>query len=368
MKILNIKYYIRNTYDEYRYKHSFSLSHQLFFAQRLSLLLDSNISLVDSLQMMKNIDKSKYRKKLYRVVIIDCDRGVSLSNSLLSSQIILNPFLITLIKNGESSGTLATSLLQAYENLYKRNDLRNKLISTLLYPIFIFCATIIMSLFLVLYIFPKILPLLASLNIKLPLITRIVRSIYELSNNYGIYIASILFIILFTIYFLIKNNKRIRYFKDKILLSFPILGNYIKINTLYSVCNISGMLLSSGKTLPDIHKFSIDSINNLIIKKSFIDIYKQSMAGISFSTSMRSSSFTFPQSMVDMCELGEKTGNLIKMFKHISNIFEQDIDTILKRFSSLIEPTLMIFMGLVVGSIALSIILPVYEITNHLTK
>jgi type II secretory pathway component PulF len=76
----------------------------------------------------------------------------------------------------------------------------------------------------------------------------------------------------------------------------------------------------------------------------------------------------FLRIMIDMCSIGERTGNLALMFGHCSRIFEQDIDLFLKRFSSLIEPVLMIFMGLIVGSIALSIILPVYEITNHLSK
>jgi type IV pilus assembly protein PilC len=76
----------------------------------------------------------------------------------------------------------------------------------------------------------------------------------------------------------------------------------------------------------------------------------------------------FVQTMIDMCAIGEKTGNLALMLGHCSRIFEQDLDLLFKRFSALIEPVLMITMGIIVGAIALSIILPVYEITNHLTK
>lgn len=368
MKIKNLTNYVRNKYDSYRYKYSFRLSDQLFFAQRLSLLLDSNISLMDALQMMKNIEKSKYRKKLYSIIIIDCEHGVSLFKSLVSSQVLLESLLLTLINNGESSGSLSSSLLQAYEYLYKKNELKKKFISIMLYPVFILCATIGMALFLVLYIFPKILPLLGSLNIRLPLITRIVRSIYEISSSYGIWFVLFSILIFVSIFILIKRNYKIQVLRDRFLFRIPILGNYIKINILFSVCSTGEMLLSSGKSLHDMHKFSIGSVKNIIIKKAFENIYEDSLRGVSFSTSMKSSSFTFPQTMIDMCEIGERTGNLAKMFKHISNIFEQDIDTFLKRFSSLIEPSLMIFMGLIIGSIALSIILPVYEITNHLTK
>ncbi len=92
------------------------------------------------------------------------------------------------------------------------------------------------------------------------------------------------------------------------------------------------------------------------------------MHGIAISISLKKRNRFFPRLLSDMCILGEKTGGLGPMLGHCGRIFEQDIDNSLKRFSSLVEPILMVFMGLIVGSIALSIILPVYEITNHLSK
>ena len=349
-------------------KKSFSISEQIFFAQRLSLMLDSGISLIESLHIIKSIDNSIKHKKIYEFIINNCEQGVSLYKSMLLSKVKFDPLLITLIKNGELSGSLVASLLQVAKNLEKRNELKKRLISTLIYPVFIFIATLSMALFLVLYIFPKILPMLISMNIKLPLLTIAVKTIYEVSISHGFYIIIFLLSFIGIVFLLIKKNNYFRLLFHKSILIIPVYESYFKTNTLASICGIGEMFLSSGKSLSDFHYFVSDSAESIVYKNTFKYIYNQSLQGISFSNSMKEFPELFLQTMIDMCALGEKTGNVSAMLGHCSRIFEQDIDIFLKRFSALIEPTLMIFMGLIVGSIALSIILPVYEITNHLTK
>ena len=347
---------------------SFKLSDQIFFAQRLSLLLSSGISIVEALNMMRNMDNSQNRKEIYRIIIQDMEKGVSLGRSIINMKIRFNSLLITLIQNGENSGHLAEALMYAYDHLEKKNEMKKKITSSLVYPAFIVLATIIMTLFLILYIFPKIIPLLNSLDIKLPLITRIVQGSYYFLISYGLW--SILFIFLTILIFniIIRRNLAIRYRFHLFIISIPFLNNYIKTYLLSSVCSIGEMLLSSGKGLPDLIIFSRDSSRNLVYKKLWNDMYIESMHGIAISISLKKRNRFFPRLLSDMCILGEKTGGLGPMLGHCGRIFEQDIDNSLKRFSSLVEPILMVFMGLIVGSIALSIILPVYEITNHLSK
>ncbi|MDO8430746.1 MAG: type II secretion system F family protein [Candidatus Taylorbacteria bacterium] len=341
---------------------------QIFFAQRLSLLLNSGISIVEALSMMKNMERGDHVKKLYEVLVKDIEAGVSLSKSIKNAGIKWNNLLITLIQNGEEGGHLAVALQEAHAHLEKKNEMKKKIVSALVYPSFIVLATICMTLFLILYIFPKIIPLLSSLDISLPLITRIVQGLHYFLVSYGIWFGSCIVVICVGINLLLKKNINIRHYYHSLLLSIPIIRTSIKIHNMSSVCSMGEMLLSSGKGLPDMIIFSRESQKNLVFKEAFALIYIESMQGVSFSTSLRRYGNLFPPLLIDMCALGERTGNLGLMLGHCSRIFEQDMDNALKRFSSLIEPVLMVFMGLIVGSIALSIILPVYEITNHLSK
>lgn len=317
---------------------------------------------------MKSMDISQRRKRVYEILIHDCERGTSLSNSMHQSGVRFEALLIALIKNGEYAGSLVLALSQVSKNLEKRNELKKRVISTLIYPIFILVATICMALFLVLYIFPKILPMLGSMNIKLPLITIIVKKVYEFSIEYGLIVSAIGIIIVIMIIFSINKLYLFRKSFHSLLLAIPLLNKYIKLNTLEFICEVGEMLLNSGRSLSEFHIFIADSTGNIIYKNVFKEIHSQSIQGVSFTNSMNQYPQIFVQTMIDMCAIGEKTGNLALMLGHCSRIFEQDLDLLFKRFSALIEPVLMITMGIIVGAIALSIILPVYEITNHLTK
>ena len=349
-------------------KKSFTISDQIFFSQRLSLLLDSGISLVESLNLIKNIDSSISHKRIYEIIISDIEKGVSLSKSIKNIDLKFNNLLIALIQNGESSGHLSIALSQAYSFLDKKDEIKKKIISSLVYPLFIVVATIVMTLFLILYIFPKIIPLLSSLNIKLPLMTRIVQWLYMFLSEQGLWLFLFVTLLIIVVNLLIKKIESLRYKYHFLIISIPYISKYIKINNMISVCRMGEMLLSSGKSLTSILLFYSQSNNNLVYKKIFNEIHIEVARGVSFSNSLNKHSNFFPITLIDMCMIGEKTGNLSIMLGHSSKIFEQDIDNVLKRFSSLIEPVLMVLMGLIVGSIALSIILPVYEITNHLSK
>lgn len=350
------------------HKNSFNLSDQIFFAQRLSILLESNTSLVESLIILRNIDKNDRRKNIYTHIISDLEKGIPLAKSIINIEVKFDDLLIVLIKNGEQGGRLSQSLNQAYVFLEKKNDIKKKIVSSLVYPSFIVVATVLMTLFLILYIFPKIIPLLSSLNIQLPLITRIVQSIYYFLISYGIIAFICMCLVLVACRLVIKKFDSIRFRFQAFILKLPIFSNYIITNDMITMCRMAEMLLSSGKSLNDVLMFNKDSTKNLYYKDIYNDLYNDSVKGISLSNSLKKYNNFFPIILADMLSLGEKSGNLSDMFGHCSRIFEQDIDNTLKRFTSLIEPILMVGMGLIVGSIALSIILPVYEITNHISK
>lgn len=349
-------------------KKCFKLSDQIFFSQRLALLLNSGVSIIEALSMMKNMDKSVQRKMVYDTFIEDIEKGISLSKSIKKIGLRFKDILFVLIQNGENGGNLSEALIQGHDYLEKKNEMNKKIINSLIYPAFIVLATIGMTLFLILYIFPKIIPLLTSLDIKPPLVTRIVQSLYYFLISYGLWFGLGIVLMVFLFRFIIKKSEYIKYRIDLLILSTPFINNYIKIHTMSSICGIGEMLLASGKGLPDVLFFSKESSKNVVYKKVFSEMHEESVKGVSLSISLYKNKKFFPSLLPDMCSLGERTGSLGTMLKHCSRIFEQDIDDSLKRFSSLIEPCLMVFMGLIVGSIALSIILPVYEITNHLSK
>lgn len=340
---------------------------QLQFAHRCAILLESGISLSEALTLIINLEKSTKGKHILCTIKENVEKGISLSKSIHTSKARFDPTLFSMISFGEKSGILAPSLRQALEILEKGGQIHKKLVGALIYPGFIALATLGMSLFLVMYIFPKIIPLFSSMDITLPLLTRAVRWLYESALHYGFWILanSALLTILFSI--LYKKKKRFRSQVQVLLLLTPGLGTIFKKYFISTFCRTTGTLLECGQTLPSILSQISESATFGVYRRAWKIAQKEIERGIPLSTSLRLFKSLFPELVPDMLSIGERTGSLASMFSHISKMYEEEIEEFIQQLGTIIEPVLMIIMGLVVGSVALSIILPIYEVTNHLT-
>lgn len=297
----------------------------------------------------------------------EVDKGISFSKSIYISMAGFDKSILSMISYGELSGVLAFSIKQTVEIISKKDEIKKKIISSLIYPLFIAIATIGMTLFLVLYIFPKIIPLLSSMNVKLPLLTLAIKRLYELLYSYGIYISISMIFIIGIFLFLYKKIRSIRILIHSLLLKIPILGEFLKKYSVGSYFQLFSMLFENGQSTQNIITQSYSSAIFEPYKRVWSNSIEFIDKGIPLSEFMSKNRIVFPSMVIDMVSIGEKTGTIGLMFGNISRAYNEEIDLFIKRFSSLIEPALMILMGIMVGSVALSIILPIYELTNHLS-
>ncbi len=339
---------------------------QLQFAQRCAVLLESGISLTEVISIVIKMEKSKKRARILTGISQHIEKGTSLAKSINTTKAKFDPALVSMIAYGESAGILPLSLRQASEIMERKSELQKKIIGSLVYPLFIGIATIIMTLFLVMYIFPKILPLLSSLNITLPLLTRIVKKLYEILVQWGIWIGLAFMGTGLIAYFFYKKSYKFRYFLQKTTLYLPLINELIKKYFISTYCHSAGTLLEYGQPLPSILSEGTISCTFEPYKKAWSQSRNEISRGVALSECIRSKSELYPSVVADMISIGERTGTLAGMFGRIGKMFEEEIETFIKYFSTIIEPVLMIGMGIIVGSVALSIILPIYEITNHL--
>lgn len=343
---------------------------QIQFVNRCAVLLESGISLSETLSIIMKMDrkKSKKRENILEKIKESVEKGVSLGKSMQSTKVSFDPTLISMISHGESSGILALSLRQAGEIMEKRSELLKKIVAVLIYPALIASATLAMTLFLVMYIFPKILPLLSSMDVELPLLTRVIKRLYEFLFQYGIWISLTLIIAFGIFIFFYRKKVELRHRTQIFIISLPGIGLVIQKYFICSYFRSAGTLLECGQVLPAILEQCIAASTLEPYKRALQISKKEVREGVSLSQSLRSFETIFPPIVPDMLSIGERTGSLASMFHHINRMYEQDLDYLIKHVSASIEPLLMIAMGLIVGSVALSIILPIYEITNHLNR
>lgn len=346
----------------------FSTKKQTFFAKRLSFLTKAGVPMLESIHIIKNQTKSSGESKIFEKVILDISSGKTLAGSLNKFKGVFGNFAINLIKAGESSGTLTQNLNYLADELKKKDLLRKKILSAMLYPIIITIATFGITGFLAVYIFPKITPVFEGLNAKLPTSTKIVIWVTNTLREDGLYIILGIIIIIIALVTSIKKIPKLRFFYDGFVLKIPLIGKVIKSYNLTNITRTLGLLLKSGIPLSEAIHIASETTENTQYKKAFEKISTHVVKGKNISTALADFPTLFPPMLGHLVSIGEKSGNLSNTLIYLSEFYENEFDDLTKNLSSSIEPILMVIMGFMVGFIAISVITPIYEITNNLKR
>lgn len=345
-----------------------SITKQTFFAKKLSFLIKSGITIIESITLIKNQTKSKSEIKTFERIIADVRNGKSLATSLERCHGTFGNFAINIIKAGELSGNLTQNLNYLSDELRKKEILRKKIVSSLVYPIIVTIATLGITFFLTMFIFPKIIPIFQSMNVQLPITTRMIIGFVKIIKDFGLYIFIGLSIIILGLITIIKNVKKIRYIYNGFIFKIPIFGKIAKNYNLTNLTRTFGILLKSGLSVIEALQITADTTNNLQYKKSLELTIKDVTKGKNISENISKYPKLYPEMLSHMVVVGEKTGNLSNTLIYLSEFYENEFDDQTKNLSSTIEPILMIIMGIMVGFIAISVITPIYGITNALHK
>ncbi len=368
-KLINqAKEYVQVLHEKIKAKSFFKMSikDQTFFIKRLSFLTKAGIPILESLTIIREQTNNKNYVKILDVIITDVSNGQYLSKSLEKFQNIFGDFSINIISFGESSGILSENLSYLAEELKKKDTLRKKVIGAFIYPAVITLVTILITGFLMIYLFPKIMPVFGSLHISLPFSTKVVIFFSNFFIHHGVVFIFIVLVLIFGFIFLIKKTLKWRFYFDKFILYIPIIGNMIKNYNLANFTRTMGLLLKSGIHINEALSITSKISSNVIYKLEFTKLIETVNTGAPISAQMSKNKKLFPDILTQIIAVGERSGNLSNSFLYLAELYENEVEEFTKNLSSLIEPALMIVMGILVGFIAVSIITPIYSITQNI--
>ncbi len=339
---------------------------QAFFIKRLSFLIRAGVPVLDSLVMIREQTKRKGYSKVVDAVIKDVSNGQKLSTSLEKYPNMFSEFSINIIGFGESSGILSENLDYLADELQKKQALKKKVVGAFIYPLVVTVATFGITGFLMVYLFPKIMPVFTSLHMELPFTTRTVifLSNFTRTNGLNMVLAILGVSIVFTL--LLKKSRYFRYYFDKFTLKIPLVGGILRDYNLANSTRTIGLLLKGGVTVSEAIPIAEKTSGNLVYKEEFKKLSVYINRGDKISSYLDTRRHLFPDVLSQIVAVGERSGNLSNSLVYLSELYEREVDDFTKNISSLIEPALMIFMGIMVGFIAISIITPIYSITQNL--
>lgn len=345
---------------------NFSTKERVLFAKRLSFLMKAGVGVHESISIVRNQTKSKRKQKLFDTVVADVAAGQFLSKSLARYEPQFGTFTINMIKIGEQAGVLSENLTYLAEELGKKQALERKVKGALIYPIFITLATLGVTTMLIIFIFPKIMPIFVSLNVKLPWTTRALLWLSEFLSVWGIWV--LIGLIAFSAVFEATRRvyKPLHYGLDWLFIRLPIVGSISRSYNCANFCRTLGLNLRSGVPLSEAMHTTAEVTNNLVYRRAYEEFAEIVQKGEKISTAMSKYKTIFPDMLPHMILIGETTGSLSQTLAYLSDMHEAEVDDATKNLSNSIEPILLIIMGLLVGVIAVSVIAPIYEVTKYI--
>lgn len=344
-----------------------SMEEQMLFAKRLGIMLKAGVPILDALKMMQKQTTSKPSQYVLNDLVKGVEQGQFLHVKLEQYRQYFGDFAINIVKVGEVSGTLHENLSYLSEEIKKKKELRRKVISALVYPLFIVTATIGITILLTVYVFPKILPILQNFTTDLPVTTRILIFVSHAMLHWGWLMA--LVVVAFGILFawLIRTKERFSLWVDGMLLKIPVFGRLFQFYYMANFCRTLGILLQSDVRIVEATNITAKTATNLVYRNAFEELAIGITKGEKIAGFLEKNMKLFPAMVGQMVTVGESTGKLSESLLYLAEIYEAEVDELTKNLSTAIEPMLMIFMGLLVGFIAVSIITPIYSFTQHLT-
>ena len=334
----------------------------LLFTKYLTVLLKSGLPIDDAIDILLQQSKGPLQKIL-ATLKASVRTGKTLADGLEQFPHTFSLVYLNLIRAGEASGTLQGNLAQLSIQLQKEHDLNQKIKGAMMYPMVILTVGVSITVGIVVFVLPNIIGIFDSLHVELPLSTKIVLWISRTTSTHGLLILFSLIVLGFGSAFLARL-KPVKPFTHWVILHAPILGQIARQTNLARVMRLMGTLLQSGLSISEVLDISSGILKNVYYRKLFQKIKDGVGRGMTITNMLESDPFLMPPLALRLIRVGEETGTLGEMFLYLADFYEQEVDDLTRNLSSLLEPILIIFIGLMVGGLALSILTPIYKVVS----
>jgi type IV pilus assembly protein PilC len=337
----------------------------VIFSRQLAILIDSNVPIIQAIRAIATQTDNNLLSSVLQQVLADIEGGSSISEAMEKHPQIFSKFYVNMVKSGELSGNLQKTLNDLADNIEKNYDLTSKLKSAMYYPGFIFSAMVIVAFLMMTFVIPKLLEILKeNEDIVLPLQTRILIWTSDFSKDYWWAILIAMAGIIFGISYYLKTEDGKREF-DYWILRVPVINKILEYIYIARFSENLTSLLKSGLTINVALNITADIIGNEIYKEAIKNTVHRVKKGDKIAESLDQYNL-FPPIVIQMIEVGESTGRIDYSLAKITEFYTKEADTMIKNFSSLIEPVIMVILAIGVGILVSAILLPIYQVSQSI--
>ena len=340
-----------------------SLKELASFSRQLSMMFDAKVSLIESLRALGNQTKNiSFQDKIFDLAE-DIEGGMAFSKALALHPDVFSIFYSSMVKAGEASGKLSDALNYLADYLEREQDLNTKTQGALIYPATVLTLSIFVIGAMIYMVIPQLKGVLEDSGAKIPDLTRTILSVSDhiRANGPFILISTIAIVILVIKYYGTKRGKDT---VDTFLLKVPVIGHFMKTNYLSRISRNLSTLISGGLMITQSIELAADVVGNISYKEALLAVRNGVRRGMPMSSVLSSYPKLFPPIFIQMTMVGEKTGNLDESLMKVSDFYQMEVGSTITKMLNLLEPALIIFLGIVVGGLMFSILMPLYEVMS----
>ena len=334
----------------------------LIFSKQFATMVKAGLPILQVLGMLRDQIESPAMKDIIEDIRKSLEGGVTLSKCFEKYPELFDNVYINLIKAGEASGKLDVFLLKIVESLEKKENIKKKIKSALMYPSIMFTVAITVSAFMLVKVVPVFAKMYDGMGIELPTATATIMAMSDFLRGTGgkvLLFGLIGFVLGFR--YITSKNEKIKYAWHKQVLKLPIFGDMILKSMLARISLIMGNLSAAGVNLLESLEISKSVSTNVVVLESLENVKKGVFSGDTL-TKLFLKDPLFPPTFSQLISVGEQTGQLDEMFGSVAKYYEAEFDTTVDNLSSLIEPIMIVFMGVMIGGLMIAMYSPIFNV------
>lgn len=339
------------------------LQHLVIYLRQFATLLKAGVSVVESTKILARQTDSKQLKKALLDIEAELREGVQLSEASAKHSKIFSPMYINMVKAGEAGGNMDDTLERLADHYEKQHNTRQKVVAALSYPAVIAVLAILVVIFLLVSIVPTFVSMFEDFGGELPAITQFVLGASDFMQSFW-WLILLLLLGLVAAFSSLRKNKQTKYYLDYAALRMPVFGKMMQKAVIARMTRTLSSLFSSS--VPILQALSI--VENVVENEVIARVVRQSRDALETGQSMTGpmkQHWAFPPLVTQMISIGEETGSLDAMLGKVADFYEKEVETSTDQLKSLIEPIMIVILAGLVGTIVTSIMIPMFDIFNH---
>lgn len=338
----------------------YSSRDMMIFCRQFATMLKTGVSVLQSLHILSGQKEIARMQPEIRAAAMEIEQGSSLANALRSRPGSFPGVMINMVDAGEASGTIGTVMVKLADHFEKQHDFREKIRSATLYPLFMVLVSIAVMLVMIMFVLPQFAQIFDTMGMEMPFFTRILLSVSGMAGDYMALLICAFACAAALTYRLAKTDKG-KQKLDRLRLSLPFFGKLYRQAMAARYARTMAALLASGVNLHSALEMTDRVVNNTVISQSIYKLSEALSRGEPLAASMKKEA-SFPPLLAEMVRVGEETGALDQTLYDTALFYEQEVAYVVDRLSSIIEPAMLLLVGLFIGILVFSIFSPMYQV------